>query len=218
MNATSVAASHDIKTQSTVYISSATVTRINFILFVVWILVSTPFLFHPSRMYHRHILHNHHRLQRGIGGELHRLTGVITTASTLFQGVAVFSFQFCPTRLVSCQQTTPSTTTSISRLFSSPPKASTFAVPTMGTDDDNPDCQSSICSNAKNHYSGYEKWVRRLYATNMFHPVKLGLDNMRRLHQLLGNPMDDVSCVWTLACVWFTQNSHAMCRFLFSTH
>jgi hypothetical protein len=26
----------------------------------------------------------------------------------------------------------------------------------------------------------------------MFHPVKLGLDNMRKLHQLLGNPMDDV--------------------------
>ncbi|KAL3929623.1 MAG: hypothetical protein SGARI_004699, partial [Bacillariaceae sp.] len=25
----------------------------------------------------------------------------------------------------------------------------------------------------------------------MFHPVKLGLDNMRQLHQLLGDPMDD---------------------------
>lgn len=40
-------------------------------------------------------------------------------------------------------------------------------------------------------YNDYERWVRRLYATNMFHPVKLGLENMRLLHKLLGNPMDD---------------------------
>ena len=41
-----------------------------------------------------------------------------------------------------------------------------------------------------NKYSEYELWVRRLYATNMFHPVKLGLANMERLHAALGNPMD----------------------------
>lgn len=64
---------------------------------------------------------------------------------------------------------------------------SSFAVPAMGTDTDN---DGSI---ATTEYTGYEKWVRRLYATNMFHPVKLGLENMHLLHKLLGNPMDDVS-------------------------
>ena len=42
-------------------------------------------------------------------------------------------------------------------------------------------------------YSGYEYWVRRLYQTNMFNPVKLGLTNIVRIHELLGSPMDDVS-------------------------
>jgi len=62
-------------------------------------------------------------------------------------------------------------------------KSSSFSVPAMGTDDD--------ALTAQNNYTGYEKWVRRLYATNMFHPVKLGLENMHLLHKLLGSPMDD---------------------------
>ena len=66
-------------------------------------------------------------------------------------------------------------------------KSSSFAVPDMGTGVDNDG------SNATSKYTGYEKWVRRLYATNMFHPVKLGLENMHLLHELLGSPMDDVS-------------------------
>lgn len=66
-------------------------------------------------------------------------------------------------------------------------KAASFSVPDMGTAIDNDG------SFATNEYTGYEKWVRRLYATNMFHPVKLGLENMHLLHKLLGNPMDDVS-------------------------
>jgi len=40
-------------------------------------------------------------------------------------------------------------------------------------------------------YTSYEKCVRRLYLTNLFHPVKLGLQNMEELHEALGNPMDD---------------------------
>lgn len=36
----------------------------------------------------------------------------------------------------------------------------------------------------------YEKWVRRLYATNLFLPVKLGLENMERIHTALGNPSE----------------------------
>ena len=43
------------------------------------------------------------------------------------------------------------------------------------------------------NYSEYEKWVRRLYMTNLFHPVKMGLTNMQQLHDIMGNPMDDVS-------------------------
>jgi hypothetical protein len=66
-------------------------------------------------------------------------------------------------------------------------KRSSFSVPAMGTGID------SDGSAATNDYTGYEKWVRRLYATNMFHPVKLGLENMHLLHKLMGNPMDDVS-------------------------
>lgn len=42
-------------------------------------------------------------------------------------------------------------------------------------------------------YNAYERCVRRLYLTNMFHPVKLGLDNINALHRALGNPMDSVS-------------------------
>jgi hypothetical protein len=40
-------------------------------------------------------------------------------------------------------------------------------------------------------YSPYERWVRRLYMTNMFHPVKLGLKNIEMLHEAMGSPMDD---------------------------
>lgn len=41
------------------------------------------------------------------------------------------------------------------------------------------------------NYTPYERWVRRLYMTNLFHPVKLGLQNIEQLHQALGNPMED---------------------------
>jgi hypothetical protein len=91
------------------------------------------------------------------------------------------------------------TTASNSRIYStnketsnSTQAAASFAVPTMGTDD------KDGGKSATSQYSGYEKWVRRLYATNMFHPVKLGLENMKKLHELLGNPMDDVSTVYPL--------------------
>ena len=58
---------------------------------------------------------------------------------------------------------------------------------TMGSDD------------GDQKYSDYEKWVRRLYMTNMFHPVKMGLSNMQQLHDLMGNPMDDVSAARCIA-------------------
>ena len=40
-------------------------------------------------------------------------------------------------------------------------------------------------------FTTYEKLVRRLYMTNLFHPVKLGLENIERLHEVLGSPMDN---------------------------
>lgn len=39
-------------------------------------------------------------------------------------------------------------------------------------------------------YTPYEKWVRRLYQTNLFNPVKLGLQNMEDIHEAMGRPMD----------------------------
>lgn len=47
--------------------------------------------------------------------------------------------------------------------------------------------------NEKKTFTPYERWVRRLYQTNLFHPVKLGLRNMEELHEMLGRPMDNVS-------------------------
>lgn len=40
-------------------------------------------------------------------------------------------------------------------------------------------------------YTTYERWVRRIYQTNLFNPVKLGLDNIEDLHKFMGNPMDE---------------------------
>ena len=44
-------------------------------------------------------------------------------------------------------------------------------------------------------WSNYERLVRQLYMTNLFNPVKLGLENMDLLHKALGSPMDQV-CVY----------------------
>ena len=64
-------------------------------------------------------------------------------------------------------------------------------------------------------YNDYERWVRRLYATNMFHPVKLGLENMRLLHKLLGNPMDDVSNTCRIEWYYFVFDTfHLMIGFV----
>ena len=44
-------------------------------------------------------------------------------------------------------------------------------------------------------HSEYEHWVRRLYRTNLFHPVKMGLQNIQQLHEQLGNPMDATTVI-----------------------
>lgn len=41
-------------------------------------------------------------------------------------------------------------------------------------------------------WTNYERLVRKLYQTNLFNPVKLGLENMHKLHDILGSPMDQV--------------------------
>ena len=51
----------------------------------------------------------------------------------------------------------------------------------------NPDDSSRPVS-----YTPYEQWVRRLYMTNLFHPVKLGLENSHALYHALGRPLDDI--------------------------
>ena len=43
--------------------------------------------------------------------------------------------------------------------------------------------------------SRYELTVRKLYQVNMWHPVKLGLENIERLHGLLGNPMQGMPII-----------------------
>lgn len=58
--------------------------------------------------------------------------------------------------------------------------------------------KQSISSNStttkeEETWSDYERLVRKLYMTNLFNPVKLGLENMDRLHKILGSPMDKVS-------------------------
>lgn len=40
-------------------------------------------------------------------------------------------------------------------------------------------------------YTPYEQYVRRLYQTNIFHPVKLGLTNIQQIHDAIGGPMDN---------------------------
>lgn len=39
-------------------------------------------------------------------------------------------------------------------------------------------------------WTNYERLVRKLYMTNLFNPVKLGLENMDKLHGSIGSPMD----------------------------
>lgn len=50
----------------------------------------------------------------------------------------------------------------------------------------------SLSKKAEHEWTNYEKLVRKLYMTNLFNPVKLGLENMDQLHKALGSPMDKV--------------------------
>jgi hypothetical protein len=51
---------------------------------------------------------------------------------------------------------------------------------------------ATVTSNDKrSSVSDYEMWVRRLYATNLFHPVKMGLENIQQLHEVRGNSMNE---------------------------
>ena len=50
---------------------------------------------------------------------------------------------------------------------------------------------TSSTQNENNNMTNYERLVRKLYKTNLFNPVKLGLENMDKLHALLNRPMDD---------------------------
>lgn len=84
------------------------------------------------------------------------------------------------------QQSSPSTRSSSTASASAVPLD---RLPTMTGSVGND--ASDLTTNA----SPYEVWVRRLYTTNLFHPVKMGLDNMERLHELMGRCMDEESSV-----------------------
>jgi dihydrofolate synthase / folylpolyglutamate synthase len=64
--------------------------------------------------------------------------------------------------------------------------------------DQESDSSSQPSSSSNRKYTDYETWVRRLYSTNLFHPVKLGLTNMIQLYEALGRPMDQ-TCVVHIA-------------------
>lgn len=53
-------------------------------------------------------------------------------------------------------------------------------------------------ANQQKELSNYERLVRKLYMTNLFNPVKLGLENMDRLHMALGSPMDQVGICFSV--------------------
>jgi len=65
-----------------------------------------------------------------------------------------------------------------------------------------PRALSSLDSGEMKQPSLYEVLVRKLYMTNMFNPVKLGLKNMEELHNLMNKPMDRVS-----PTLWFVSMS-----------
>ena len=74
-----------------------------------------------------------------------------------------------------------------------PPTSSSSALySSKSTDAPQSQKQSNTSSEDKDEeeWSAYEKLVRKLYMTNLFNPVKLGLENMNKLHELLGNPMN----------------------------
>lgn len=81
-----------------------------------------------------------------------------------------------------------------SKLFGvSTPLESSSSSSSSSTRESSPLEQMVLDDEDSSKYTDYEKWVRRLYMTNLFHPVKMGLSNMQQLHDLMGNPMDDVS-------------------------
>ena len=57
---------------------------------------------------------------------------------------------------------------------------------------------NSTTSKEEKEWSDYERLVRKLYMTNLFNPVKLGLENMDRLHKILGSPMDKVNVLYVM--------------------
>ena len=56
-------------------------------------------------------------------------------------------------------------------------------------------------------WSEYEQLVRKLYMSNLFNPVKLGLENMDRLHEALGRPMDQVNTMCSANTIYAARHS-----------
>jgi len=125
-----------------------------------------------------------------------------TTSTTAFSTFLVrensFSRVFvAATQPLSSQHSAQSYFERHSRLFSTIPTSSTGPESITSNDSMMSEGGETVTSGStQRNYSDYEKWVRRLYMTNLFHPVKMGLTNMQQLHDIMGNPMDDVSITY----------------------
>lgn len=129
-----------------------------------------------------------HKLKRSS----HWVDTTYITSRFYIRSTACFTSPFVLVRAASNQYSVQSYADRHSRQFSSSeviPSSNSFNIDLMKTNE-----ESSSKADGARKYTDYEKWVRRLYMTNMFHPVKLGLTNMQKLHDIMGNPMDNVSC------------------------
>ena len=63
-------------------------------------------------------------------------------------------------------------------------------LPSRGEENDN-----LVGDKSRTNFTKYEKLVRRLYKTNLYHPVKLGLENMQRLNEAMGFPLNNLKDV-----------------------
>jgi len=84
-----------------------------------------------------------------------------------------------------------------SSLSSSTMRSTIRSSSSIGASSNMAEIESANGIKEQREWSNYEKLVRKLYMTNLYNPVKLGLENMDKLHKAIGSPMDqpDVSVI-----------------------
>ena len=118
--------------------------------------------------------------------------------NSIIQGVRnrrPHSFLLASSQLPSATATATATSRQYAtRLFSS---SNMSEVPIVSTSiSDNESAATFTPSSEKDgkQHTLYEELVRKLYMTNLYNPVKLGLENTVKLHEVLGSPLNNVSC------------------------